>query len=155
MLITNQYSSQPTSHVIGQTKVGSYQQQSAMSATTHSSDKVDFSSNVEQLQQKEREIASRYDVTNMSEKEMVAMANELHANGLITDMEHVHMSFERSKVFAMHFGVEDKSHVKQDFLANAKQDLEFAIGQGEVQSGIKSRQEVIAVLERMKSLARG
>jgi hypothetical protein len=121
-------------------------------STTHT-DKVTLSSNTQQMQQTERDIANRYDVNNMSEKDLANMADELKSNGMIDSKQHLMMSFEHSKIMSDHFGFENKGGVKRDMLNDKRSELTFAKQQGDTAEGIGIREQMIALLERMKSIS--
>ncbi|SNY51284.1 hypothetical protein SAMN06297280_1806 [Arsukibacterium tuosuense] len=111
-----------------------------------------LSQNAQKIVSGEISIAKRYDVENMTEKERVSMANELRDGGFIDAKEHLNLSLEFSKVASIHFGIKDSSSVKTNFLADVINELEFAKAHGEVETGIRTREDVIAILQRMKSL---
>jgi hypothetical protein len=95
-------------------------------------------------------IASRYDTTNMSEQERVMLAKDLREAGLIDERLYLMMSFEHSKVMAMHLGEEYTGNDKQNMLESARSALEFVLQNGgDTPEGLAIRRDIIAIYEQL------
>lgn len=153
-MISNQYNQIHTSYIQSTgMQAQQFQTEQASASESKHADKVTFSSQYEQMKQAEQDIASRYDVTNMSEVEQVQMAKELKANGLIDDKQFLMMSLEKRKGMAMHLGIEYTGDQKRNVLQDAKNDLEFTLQTGgDTPEGIAIREDFIALLEKLKAI---
>jgi len=111
-------------------------------------DTVSISSNSKALARKEQEIASRYDVTNLSENERIAMATELLDNKLISPTQHAVMSFpiqEMASHWPGYEGTYDPDE-KVNYLQQSIDQLAFAKNGGASAQELQQREATIALL---------
>lgn len=150
MLISNQYN-QIQTNAITKTGIEAANYQTEQTDRSKHADKVSFSNQSKQMHQAEQDIASRYDVTNMTEVEKAQLANELKDKGLISGHSFAMMSFESSKAFSRLAGSEYTGDQKRDVLQDFKNELAFTLAKGgETQQGIKAREEILSILESLK-----
>ncbi|MEP4891675.1 MAG: hypothetical protein ABJV04_16760 [Aliiglaciecola sp.] len=107
-------------------------------------DKVTLSQAGLDAETKLQEIASQYDPTNMSYKELTHMSSELQLNGLITPQQGLAMRAPPSRDF--------DADEKYDVLALARKSVEFDQSIGAAQNtDAKLRANVLNVLESLQS----
>lgn len=111
-------------------------------------DTVTISNNANELEGIQREIASRYDVTNLSENERLAMAHELLDNKLITPTQHAVMSFPIQEMVSHWPGYEGTfdPNKKTNYLQQSIDQLAFANSGNASTQEIQSREELISLL---------
>jgi|GEM_PF-1490746 len=105
----------------------------------------------------EKDIASRYDVTNLSENERIAMAGELFDNNLISPAQYAVMSFPMQEAVSRWPGYEGTVDPdrKENFLQQSIDQLGFAKGANASAQEIQSRESVISLLENLHSIRNG
>lgn len=115
-------------------------------------DSINISHNAKELAEIEREISSRYDVTNLSENERIAMSKELLDNKLISPGQHAVMSFPMQAQVSTWPGYEESydSNKKVDYLQQSIDQSAFAKSAGASSQELHSREQVISLLENLK-----
>lgn len=119
------------------------------STSVSKTDSVSISNQAKELASIERDIASRYDVTNLSENERIAMSQELFANKLITPTQHAVMSFPIEEAASNMPGYEGSYNPdkKINYLQQQIAQLSFARNGGASSQELQSREGVISLLE--------
>jgi len=127
------------------------------STSVSKTDSVSISNRAKDLAGIEREIASRYDVTNLSENERIAMSHELLDNKLITPAQHAVMSFPIEEAVSHMPGYEGTydPNKKVDYLQQQIAQLSFARSGGASSQELQSREELISLLEIFKEYGKG
>lgn len=97
-------------------------------------------------------IRSRYDVTNMTEKDMGEMSKSLFDAGLIGSLEFAVMSFPFDKV-RENLGIEVDPAKKINYVEQYKNSLAMASQNNASQQELKIRNNILAVLDSLDSVA--
>ncbi len=91
-------------------------------------------------------VANDYDVTNISQNEIVGMTSELMDNGLISSRDGLHLMAPRS--------VDNDPEVKYDLLASMRESLAFAKENGGSAEELKIIERSVDILESLQDLSR-
>lgn len=117
------------------------QQDTVMSQT---SDTVTISHEAKNAEQTWQNIATKYDVRNISRTERGAMVNDLVQNGFISNEVALHMAAPLS--------TSEVAHDKTDFLGTMKSSLESNNSAKLSANQLKTKLEMVEVLEKLKLL---
>jgi len=93
-------------------------------------------------------IGSKYDVTNMTEKEMGAMSKELFDSGLIGSLEFSVMSFSSNQM-KENIGISVNVSEKNNYLEHWQNSLIAARQQNLPQAEIKTREHIVNILKNL------
>ncbi|MFT4926059.1 MAG: hypothetical protein ACI8WB_002157 [Phenylobacterium sp.] len=114
------------------------------------STRTTISESAQQLLQTERDIVSKYDVRNMSPVQMKTMAGELKDNGLISDGEHLDMTFEFR--FDKQLGSNYNENKPINYLQQFQARLDSSKAHGGNQAHNDMLQNMMGLLQRYDNL---
>jgi len=131
----------------------SNQTQAEGASSSHpSKNTVNISSGAQGLAGIEQDIASRYDVTNLSENERIAMSQELFDNQLISPFQYAVMSFPMEEAVSNFPGYEGHydPNQKVNYLQQSIDQFDFAKSAGASTQELQTREKLITFLESFK-----
>ena len=124
---------------------------------TSKTDSVNISDAAKEMSNIEQDIASRYDVTNMTESERVSMANELFDNDLITQRQHSVMSLPFQSFLAEKTGTMDTydPNEKFNYLQQRIDQLSFTKSSGASTQEMELDEGIVSILENLNKYRHG
>jgi hypothetical protein len=109
-------------------------------------------SNEAKNEMKWEEIGQKYDITNISENERLDLADDLFKNKLISEEQHLMMSFSLKNINELKIdGVTVNPNKKYDHLAATEYLLDTSVNGGATKDGINFVKETLDIFAKLSS----